>query len=78
MYEKNCYVILSYFCFLTMEVRSKKCPRLGAHNGSEKSEPSYVYLLLHSSLINIKFKFVGLNFEKFCCVIRNWDRNFQI
>ncbi len=56
----------------------KKCARLGAHNGSEKSETSYVYLILHSSLINTKFKFVGLNFEKFCCVIHKWDRNFQI
>ncbi len=51
---------------------------LGAHNVSEKSETSYVYLIIHSSLINTKFKFVGLNFEKFCCLIRNWNQNFQI
>jgi hypothetical protein len=54
-----------------MEVRAKKSARLGAHNGSEKSETSYVYLIIHSSLINTKFKFVGLNFEKFFGVIRN-------
>jgi len=34
--------------------------------------------VLHNSFSHTKFKFVGLNFEKFCCVIRNWDRNFQI
>jgi hypothetical protein len=33
---------------------------------------------LHNSFFPTKFKFFGLNFEKFCCVIRNWDRNFQI
>ncbi len=29
-------------------------------------------------IFHTKLKFFGLNLEKFCCVIRNWDRNFQI
>jgi hypothetical protein len=64
--------------FLKTHCDVSKSPRLRACNGSDKSETSYVYLILHSSLINTKLKFFGLNFEKFCCVIRNWDRNFQI
>jgi hypothetical protein len=44
----------------------------------ESSETFCLYSVLHNSFFHTKFKFFGLNFEKFCCVIRNWDQNFQI
>ncbi len=46
--------------------------------GSATSETFCLYSVLNNGFFLTKLKFFGLNLEKFCCVIRNCDRNFQI